>query len=193
VAADADLELVERARSGDRDAFGRLADRHHAWVLRVCLRFLRSDDAARDAAQEVFTRALDRFETFRGDNFAGWLKVIAVNTCLNVIDREKRWAPLDPAQEPASAAAPPDARLLASERQAQVRRLIARLPAKQKIVFCLKYLDECSYHDIERLTGFSGKEVKSFLQNARRNVENWAAQDTKKTKGTKGTPWSTIG
>jgi hypothetical protein len=57
----------------------------------------------------VFLRAFERLETLRGDNFAGWLKAIAVNGCLNVI---------------------------------------------------------------ERLTGFSGGDVKSFLQNARRNFEN---------------------
>jgi RNA polymerase sigma factor (sigma-70 family) len=173
VFGDADLELVARWREGDRGAFDRLVERHRRWVHRVCLRFLRSDDAARDATQDVFARALDRLDTFRGDNFPGWLKAIAVNACLNIIDREKRWAPLDASDAVPSSAPPPDAQLLASERKEQARRLIARLPQKQKIVFCLKYLDDCSYRDIEQLTGFTGREVKSFLQNARRNFEQW--------------------
>ena len=182
-----DADLVARCREGDRLGCEGLVHRHQDWVRRVCRRFLRSEDAARDAAQEVLTRALDRLATFRGENFAGWLKVIAVNCCLNTIEREKRWAALDVAGAVPSAAPSPDAQLLAAERQAQARRLIERLPQKQKIVFCLKYLDECSYRDIEQMTGFSANEVKSFLQNARRNFENWWRVEEK------GAPWrSTI-
>lgn len=173
VADEPDLALVARIRQlDDRAAFDRLVVRHQRWVHGLCARLLRSDDLAKDATQDVFTRALERLDTLRGDNFTGWLKAIAVNSCLNMIDRQKRWAPLDDAETRASAEPGPDRRLLQSERLAQARRLIARLPEKQRIVFCLKYIDGCSYEDIERLTGFSSNEVKSFLQNARRNFES---------------------
>jgi RNA polymerase sigma-70 factor (ECF subfamily) len=183
VADETDLELVRRFREGDRGAFERLVVRHRPWVQRVCARLLRSDASANDAAQDVFTRAFERIESQRGENVAGWLKAIAVNTCLNTIDREKRWAPLEDAGEPRAADPQPDQRLLRAERLAHARRLIARLPQKQKIVFCMKYIDECSYEEIERLTGFSNKEVKSFLQNARRNVENWWREEQEGTRG----------
>jgi RNA polymerase sigma-70 factor (ECF subfamily) len=174
VPEETDLELVARfRRSGDEAAFEALVRRHRPWILRVCARLLRSETLAHDAAQEVFLRAMDRLESFRGENFAGWLKVIAVNGCLNTIDREKRWAPLEDAGAPASSDAPADERLVQTERAAHATKLIARLPQKQKIVFCMKYIDGCSYQEIERLTGFSANEVKSFLQNARRNFENW--------------------
>jgi RNA polymerase sigma-70 factor (ECF subfamily) len=142
-------------------------------VERVCARLLRSDTLAPDAAQEVFARAFQRAATLRGENVPGWLKAIAVNTCLNIIDREKRWAPLEHAGAPAASEPAADAKLIAAERLATARRLIAQLPQKQKVVFCLKYIDGCSYDDIERLTGFSNKDVKSYLQNARRNFGNW--------------------
>ena len=169
-----DLELVERYRRfGDHAAFDQLIQKHQRWVRGVCARILRSDDLAQDAAQEVFTRALGNLAAWRGDNFPGWLKAIAVNCSLTIVDREKRWAPLEHAPETYAPAPDPEQALLASDRSEKARALIARLPDKQRIVFVLKYVDGCSYEDIERLTGFSSKEVKSFLQNARRNFENW--------------------
>ena len=171
-----DLDLVDRFRRfGDRNAFDRLVERHQRWVLGVCTRILRSEELAKDATQEVFTRALGAIGDWRGDNFPGWLKAIAVNCSLTIVDREKRWAPIEAAVEPPSPTRDPEQQLLAAQRSAQARAVIARLPEKQRLVFVLKYLDGCSYEDIERLTGFSSGEVKSFLQNARRNFGNWWA------------------
>ena len=181
VPGDSDVELLARFRGGEAAAFEPLVARHQPWIQRVCLRFLRSNEAARDATQEVFTRALDKLASFRGDNFAGWLKAIAVNVCLNLIDREKRWAPLEREDGLVAPLPQADAVLVGAERSALARRIIAQLPPKQKLVFCMKYIDECSYHDIERLTGFSPNEVKSFLQNARRNFEiAWRREDDRK-------------
>jgi RNA polymerase sigma factor (sigma-70 family) len=167
-----DLDLLARVRAGDRSAFDVLAARHQPWVYRVCLRFLRSADAARDATQDVFARAIERLDTCRGDNFAGWLKAIAVNVCLNVIDRDKRWAHVAPPDDLPASTAPADRQLADAEQRARVRQVIAGLPPKQRIVFVMKHIDERSYDEIERLTGFSANEVKSYLQNARRNFIN---------------------
>jgi len=172
-----DRDLVDRFRRfGDRNAFDRLVERHQRWVHGVCVRILRSDDLAKDATQEVFTRALTNIESWRGDNFPGWLKAIAVNCALTVVDRDKRWAPLEQAPDAPGRDLNPEQLLLASQRSERTRALIARLPDKQRIVFVMKYIDGCSYEDIERLTGFDAREVKSFLQNARRNFGNWWAE-----------------
>jgi RNA polymerase sigma factor (sigma-70 family) len=177
VSEPTDLDLVDRFRRfGDRTAFDRLVERHQRWVRGVCARILRSEDLAKDACQDVFARALGALDDWRGDNFPGWLKAIAVNTALTIVDREKRWAPLEAAADPPAAARDPEEALLAERRSAQARSIIARLPEKQRLVFVMKYIDGCSYDDIERLTGFSNKEVKSFLQNARRNFGNWWAE-----------------
>ena len=177
MSARSDLDLVDRFRRfGDRNAFDRLVERHQRWVLGVCTRILRSEELGKDAAQEVFARALGAINDWRGDNFPGWLKAIAVNCSLTIVDRERRWAPLAAAVEPPAPARDPEQQLLAMQRSAQARAIIARLPEKQRLVFVMKYLDGCSYEDIERLTGFSNKEVKSFLQNARRNFGNWWAE-----------------
>ncbi|OFW45860.1 MAG: hypothetical protein A3J29_03620 [Acidobacteria bacterium RIFCSPLOWO2_12_FULL_67_14b] len=169
-----DLELVDRFRRfGDRQAFDSLVERHQGWVRGACARILRSDDLAQDATQDVFARALAHLDSWRGDNLPGWLKAIAVNCSLTIIDREKRWAPLEQAPETFDASPDPERLLVTARETETARALIARLPDKQRLVFVLKYVDGCSYDEIERMTGFTGKEVKSFLQNARRNFGNW--------------------
>lgn len=171
--AGQDLDLVARfLQTRENVHFERLVARHQQWIFRLCKRFLRSDDGARDATQEVFLRSFEKLYSFQGSNFAGWLKVIAVHTCVNIIEREKRWAPLEDEPEPAANADTED-HFVNAERLARARRAIERLPENQKLVFCMRYVDGCSYQEIETLTGFTGKEVKSFLQNARRNFELW--------------------
>ena len=169
-----DLELVERFRRfGDRPAFDRLVERHQKWVRGVCARILRSDDLADDAAQEVFAKALANIASWRGDNFPGWLKAIAVNSSLTIVDREARWTPLEHMPEAIDRQRDPEALLIAGRQSARARSLIAQLPDKQRVCFVMKYIDGCSYDAIERLTGFSANEVKSYIQNARRNFTNW--------------------
>ena len=169
-----DAQLVEQfRRNGDRLAFNRLVERHEPWIRRVCARLLRSDDRARDATQEVFARVLEHLGTWRGDNFPAWLKVIAVNASLTMINRERRWAPIEHAGDTPDERANPEVVLSKTQESARARRLIAKLPERQRLVFVMKYIDGCSYLDIERLTGFTDKEVKSYLQNARRNFGNW--------------------
>ena len=169
-----DLELVDRYRRfSDRRAFDQLVERHQGWVRGVCARMLRSEELAKDATQEVFTRALDHLHDWRGDNFPGWLKAIAVNCALTIVDREKRWAPLEQAPDSPARERDPEQLLLAAETSGRARALIARLPDKQRVVFVMKHIDGLSYDDIARLTGFTDKEVKSFLQNARRNFTLW--------------------
>jgi len=174
VSEPGDLELVDRFRRfGDRPAFDRLMERHQKWIRAVCARILRSSDLADDAVQEVFAKALANIGTWRGDNFPGWLKAIAVNSSLTIVDREKRWAPLEQAPDAPDHHRDPEALLIAERQSARARKLIAQLPDRQRIVFVMKYIDGCSYQDIERLTGFSSNEVKSYIQNARRNFSNW--------------------
>jgi RNA polymerase sigma-70 factor (ECF subfamily) len=174
VSEASDLELVNRFRRfGDRQAFDRIVERHQSWIRGVCARILRSNDLAQDATQDVFTRALSHLDSWRGENLPGWLKAIAVNCSLTIIEREKRWAPIEQVVEAHDAAPDPERQLLMTQQSDTARALIARLPDKQRIVFVLKYLDGCSYDEIEQMTGFTPKEVKSFLQNARRNFGNW--------------------
>jgi RNA polymerase sigma-70 factor (ECF subfamily) len=85
-----DRELVDRARSGDVESFGKLVRRHQRRVYRLAVHLLRDTAEAEDVVQDTFVRAygaLDRFDG-RSEPFT-WLYRIAVNVSLNAIRSRK--------------------------------------------------------------------------------------------------------
>lgn len=102
--AAADLELLDRFRSGEVAAFDELVRAHEDRVFGICLRIMRDRDAALDAVQETFItvfRKSDRYQAKAA--FSTWLYRVAVNTCYDQLRKKKRRrtepfpASLDPA------------------------------------------------------------------------------------------------
>jgi RNA polymerase sigma-70 factor (ECF subfamily) len=89
-AQDSDRALVDAARAGDADAFGKFVRRHQKRVFRLAVHMLRNAAEAEDVAQKTFVRAygaLDRFDG-RSEPFT-WLYRITVNLSLNAIRSRK--------------------------------------------------------------------------------------------------------
>ena len=94
--ADEDVDLdLDKARGGDRDAFGRLVRRHQRRVYAAALHILGNHSDADDVTQESFVRAYRGLATFDGRaDFFTWLYRITVNTALNALRSDKRGAAL---------------------------------------------------------------------------------------------------
>jgi len=91
---DTDPDL-DRARTGDREAFGRLVRRHQRRVYAAALHILQNHSDADDATQETFVRAYKGLASFDGrSDFFTWLYRITVNTALNSLRGGKRGAAL---------------------------------------------------------------------------------------------------
>ena len=91
---DEDPDL-DRARGGDREAFGRLVRRHQRRVYAAALHILGNHSDADDVTQESFVRAYRGLQTFDGRaDFSTWLYRITVNTALNALRGGKRGAAL---------------------------------------------------------------------------------------------------
>src|SRR4051812_24031904 len=87
---DEDPDL-DRARGGDREAFGRLVKRHQRRVYSAAIHILGNHSDADDATQEAFVRAYRGLSTFDGRaDFSTWLYRITVNTALNALRGGKR-------------------------------------------------------------------------------------------------------
>lgn len=103
--------LVRAARSGDADAVASLYRRHRAPLLALCERRLGSADAAEDAVQDVFVRALAHLAEFEeGRPFWPWLAAIVERRCVDLrrraAVREKNGAPAAPDRPPADGEGP---------------------------------------------------------------------------------------
>ena len=82
------LALLERAKSGDSDAFGELAEEHREALLRLCYRMTGSRETAEDLVQETFLKAHDRFAQFRGSSekeLVAWLRQILASTLADLV------------------------------------------------------------------------------------------------------------
>lgn len=91
---DEDPDL-DRARTGDHEAFGRLVRRYQRRVYSAALHILQNHSDADDATQEAFVRAYKSLSTFDGrSDFFTWLYRITVNTALNALRGGKRGAAL---------------------------------------------------------------------------------------------------
>jgi RNA polymerase sigma factor (sigma-70 family) len=167
-----DGQLVERLRGeAGREALEELWKRHGPKVRAGCLRVLRDPDAAEDVAQDTILRAWERLEGYRPGDFAAWLWTIARNLCLNrlrsaAVRLEIQWPKELDVTGPEGGAGRD------REEAERVLALLERLPERQRVVLKLFYLDEKSYGEIVRISGYSMSEVKSAIQNGRRMLRS---------------------
>jgi RNA polymerase sigma-70 factor (ECF subfamily) len=150
-----DLELVQLFQNGDESAFNHLVLRYQEKVYWIARRFMADHDNADDVAQEVFTKVYGSLKEFRGESSVyTWLYRITVNIALNSLRRQKlrdafRIDELFDAADTESVA--PDVALEKQEERTLIEEAIARLPAKQKSVFILRYYEELPYEDIAKI------------------------------------------
>jgi RNA polymerase sigma-70 factor, ECF subfamily len=168
--------LLEDARAGDGDAYGRLVDRHRAELRAHCARLLGSVDDGEDALPDALLRAwlgLTRFDG-RG-SLRSWLFRIATNTSLDEVGRRPR-RPLPTwhgqSDVPDDGSAEPAARF---ERRASVElALVAafqHLPAKQRAALILREVLGYSAREVAEALGTSAPSVESALQRARNKLD----------------------
>lgn len=164
-------DLAQLAVNGDRQAFGELVRYHQAGVYNVAYRMLGERRDAEDAAQEAFLRAwqaIDRLDPQRPPG--PWLKKIAVNVCLNRLEKRVT-IPLDEDDPPASASSGepgPETWVLQRETGRQIRAALLSLPPRYRAAIELRHFQELSYAEMAIELGRPLSDVKSDLFRARK-------------------------
>jgi RNA polymerase sigma-70 factor, ECF subfamily len=182
-------ELVDRARSGNEDAFGMLMRSHYEQVFRLVNSMLRDEHSARDVCQEIWLTVWKNIASFRGDaKSSTWVHPIATRRAIDNLRSRKRWfgrfipflSDTSSSDTEASggdrvAAAPeaieasdPRQDLEVRERNARFERAIASLPPKHRAVLALREIQGLSYDEIAANLGIARGTVMSRLFHARR-------------------------
>jgi RNA polymerase sigma-70 factor (ECF subfamily) len=177
------MELVERARRHDDEAWAELVHRHHVTVYRTAFAALLRTEDAEDAAQEAWVAAWQRLDGYRGDSsFKTWVTAIAWRKALDrrrvVVSwlRRLAFAPhddegaFDAGQLPDTAAQGPERRLLGREERAHVRRALQGLPKAQRDCLMLAAGGALTYDEIAVVLGVPVGTVKWRVSEARQRL-----------------------
>jgi len=168
-----DEELIEHYRNqADPEVFSELFSRYTPLVYGVCLKYLEDREDAKDAVMQIFTKLLEQLRSEKPEKFKPWLYTVAKNYCLMEL-RKKKNEPFMPHIHDIFMENPydvhPDTKML------QMEKLLTEaqntLPEAQKQCIELFYLQEKSYKEISSLTGYATGEVKSHIQNGKRNLK----------------------
>ena len=175
---DEEKAAVERARAGDESAFEVLVTAHERLVYTLAYQRLRSEEDARDAAQETFVKAWLSLPGFRGESrFSVWLCRIANNVCTDI--QRKRTLPavsLSGGEDGEGELAVPDERwspeaaLEKKELRRALRQGIEALPDDYRQALTLRELGGLSYDEIAETLDIDIGAVKSRLFRARRKL-----------------------
>lgn len=175
-----DEQIVERALTGDADAFGEIVQRWERKIFALTFGMLGREDDARDATQETFLAAFRNLRAFRGDaKVSSWLHRIAVNQCITRQRRAKvrGETSLDDEEEKhASNLSTPlhysPARVAeAQETTLAVRRAVNSLPIELRQVVVMKEFEELTFKEIAEVLELPVSTVKSRLYTALRQLE----------------------
>jgi RNA polymerase sigma-70 factor (ECF subfamily) len=167
-----DEELLHSyRRSGDNVWLGHLLQRYTTLLLGVGLKYLKDKALAEDAVQQVFMKALSHLPQEEILNFRGWLYILMRNHCLQQLRDKTRIADDKALAYVADKETDSEEEQMLEHTLEQMTEAIELLNEEQRQTIVLFYLKKLSYEQIIAKTGFTFMQVKSYIQNGKRNLK----------------------
>jgi RNA polymerase sigma factor (sigma-70 family) len=159
----------------DNQCVGELYERYGHLVLGLCIKYLKNKDEAADAVIQIFTDLLSDLKKHKIQFFKSWLYVYSKNFCLMELRKRQRMLKQElQLQENVHLIMDFSTSEHLIEKENQIvlmEQAIQALSGEQKKCIELFYLKNKSYNEIIASTGFTGNEVKSHIQNGKRNLK----------------------
>jgi RNA polymerase sigma factor (sigma-70 family) len=169
-----DNELLSRFYADHNNEWlGILLERYTMLLLGVSMKYLKNEEAAKDAVQQVFLKAISELHKYKVDYFKSWIYMITKNHCLMQLRDKNRFSAEINDQAIADETEPGSkAGHLEKERTlTNMATALLKLNREQQLCVTLFYLEKKSYQEIADQTGFSIMHVKSHIQNGKRNLK----------------------
>lgn len=178
-ASHSDSELIDRFReSGDTAFLGVLFKRYSHLVLGLCIKYLKNEDEAQDLVMQIFEKLNTDLRKHKIEFFKSWLYTYSKNTCLMELRKKQSQLKKDIELQESNILFMDSADPLHPNNAEERERTILRLEAAMKSINreqrqCLElfYYKNKSYNQIVEITGYSANEVKSYIQNGKRNLK----------------------
>lgn len=165
-----ELQLINRARAGDGEAFGALVEQYRDNVYRLAYRMCGNAHDADEAAQEAFVAAWRALPNFRGEaKFSTWLYRLTTNAAIDLMRREKRHrtASEEDVPELADETDSPQQQVERTEQRETVQKALSSLSEEYREVLLLRYMQELDYTEIAAALSLPAGTVKSRLNRAK--------------------------
>jgi RNA polymerase sigma factor (sigma-70 family) len=168
--AASDDELLKQLRKGDRNSLGYLWDRYAHLLFGVGMKYLKDGERSKDLVVELFSDLPALIEKHEVERFKPWVHAVMRNRCLLALRGNKNGAVMpddlleDVAQEERESS------MLRENDLQQLEQAITELNDGQRACIRHFYLDRRSYQEVADLTGHTTEQVRSHLQNGRRNL-----------------------
>ena len=177
-----DTELIALYKqSEDLSVLGELYQRYMELVYGVCLKYFKEPETAKDSVMLIFEELVSKLKKHEVENFRGWLHQVARNHCLMQFRTPKNLKTVEFKSD-----------LVQNEENVHLNGVLEKEENFKKLELCmgtltvdqqqairLFYLEEKCYNEIVEITGKDWNQVRSFIQNGRRNLKNCMEKDLK--------------
>jgi RNA polymerase sigma factor (sigma-70 family) len=170
-----DRELLDRYyERADNGWLGILLERYTLMLLGVCMKYMKQEEEAKDCVQQVFVKVITELPKYKVEYFSSWIYTIVRNYCLMRLRDRQGHSPAtltesmlfswdeDPGKH---------AHLEKEQRLEAMSQALKELGKEQKLCVISFYLEKRSYQEIAGNTGFTLMQVKSHIQNGKRNLK----------------------
>ncbi len=169
-----DEQLVaEYQSSGDLLALGKLYQNYMSLVYGVCLKYLKDEELSKDAVMGIFEQLVTKLQEHEVKNFKSWLYVLSRNHCLMELRRKQKHITVNMEygiMEYESFLHHEDEQVKEKKLSA-MEKCMDTLSKEQRLSVDLFYLQQKCYAQVAQQTGFELKQVKSYIQNGKRNLK----------------------
>jgi len=172
-----DLELINRYKENeDIDCIGELYKRYTGFTFSICMKYLKSSEKSNEFVLDIFEDLIEKLLQHDVVNFKTWLYSVTKNHCLLYLRELKKESNseidinLQTDEQNITDFLVPSY-LQKEEKLAILEKCIEELKDEHKICIKLFFLEQKSYIEVSKYTGFSLKQVKTYIQNGKRNLK----------------------
>ena len=168
-----DQQLLEKFYvDHDNQWLGILLQRYTLLLLGVCMKYLKNEELARDSVQQIFLKVITELHKYKVDYFKSWIYMVAKNHCLMQLRDKSGKNTVTINEKLLVKEEEPDKQQLFEDEKTYELMSVAlkELNPEQQQCVTLFYLNKKSYSEISQATGFTLMQVKSHIQNGKRNL-----------------------
>jgi RNA polymerase sigma-70 factor (ECF subfamily) len=169
---DADKRIVKQIQAGNTEVFGRLVVKYQDKILYLIYDYIDDYESAKDLAQEVFMKAFQSINTFKGDSkFSTWLYRIAVNKTIDY--KRKRSLQLRPDLDSQvdDVSSKIEKRVENDDIKGSVEQYLTKLSAQQQTAIILRYFHDASIREIAETMDCKENTVRIHLLRALEKIK----------------------